>query len=209
MNFLQHYLRMFTKPASTFELLFNSKNKVKYGLFAFLVPAIGYTLFYIMAWHAGGSPSTFKPWLNLPIEEYFKYDIFLTLPGYFVSWMVASGTVFLVSSLLKGKATFEDALVTIGFGLGVATWSSMFHDLTDAILSVIGIIDMREYERLLNEPTFWRYLLLTLYVIYFTWFTTLFTIGVKKANGFGWFKSLLIALLGLATFQTVLLIFIR
>jgi hypothetical protein len=162
-----------------------------------------------MAYYAGGSPSTFKPWLVLPIEDYFKYDIFLTLPGYYLSLIGAACTVYLISRLLEGQSKFDNILAIIGFGIGVATWSSLLHDLSDAFLSVIGVIDMREYERLLNEPTFWHGLLLILYAIYFIWFLTLFTIGIKIAQGFSLIKSLIISFLGLITFQLILLIFIR
>jgi hypothetical protein len=209
MNFRNLYLNMFIKPQTTFSLLFENSNKLRYAFYAFLVPSLGYTAFYIMAYLAGGSPSTFKPWLALPIEQYFKYDIFLTIPGYYLSWIGASATVYLVSKLLYKNAEFDNILVIIGFGLGVATWSSLLHDLTDAVLSVTGVIDMKEYERLLNEPTFWRYMLLTLYTIYFFWFTALFAIGLKIANKFHILKAVAIALVGLLTFQVILLIFIR
>jgi hypothetical protein len=200
---------MFYKPKSTFEIIFESDKTLKYGFFAFLIPSLGYTLFYIMAYFAGGSPSTFKPWLTIPIEEYFKYDIILSLPGYYLSWIVASATVYLLSRLLNGLSKFDNILAVIGFGIGVATWSSLLHDLIDAFLSIIGIIDMREYEKLLNGPTFWRGLLWSLYTLYFFWFLILFTIGIKKAQGFSLFKSILIAVVGLISFQVILLIFIR
>lgn len=200
---------MFYKPKSTFEMIFNSDKTLKYGFFAFLIPSIGYTLFYIMAYFAGGSPSTFKPWLAIPIEEYFKYDILLAFPGYYLSWIGASATVYLLSRLMNGQSKFDNILAIIGFGIGIATWSSLLHDLTDAFLSVIGVIDMQEYERLLNESAFWSSLLWSLYTLYFFWFLTLFTIGIKKSQGFGFFKSLLIAFVGLMTFQFILLIFIR
>lgn len=200
---------MFYKPKSTFEMIFNSDKTLKYGFFAFLIPSIGYTLFYIMAYFAGGSPSTFKPWLAIPIEEYFKYDILLAFPGYYLSWIGSSVTVYLLSRLMNGQSKFDNILAIIGFGIGIATWSSLLHDLTDAFLSVIGVIDMQEYERLLNESAFWSSLLWSLYTLYFFWFLTLFTIGIKKSQGFGFFKSLLIAFVGLMTFQFILLIFIR
>lgn len=203
------YLRMFYKPASTFDNIFNSGHTLKYAFFASLVPAIGYTLFYIMAWYSGGSPSTFKPWLALPIEEYFKYDIILTLPGYFLSWMGASGVVYLICSAIKREVKFDNILAVIGFGIGVATWSSMFHDLTDAILSVLGVIKMQEYEALLNGPTFWRGLLWTLYTVYFFWILTLFTLGIKRAAGLNLLKSVIVSFIALCSFQTILLIFIR
>ncbi|NTW25777.1 MAG: hypothetical protein HGA37_13860 [Lentimicrobium sp.] len=208
-NFWTLYFRMFYNPGSAFETIFKGDKSLKYGFLAFLIPTSGYTLFYIMACFAGGSPSTFKPWLAIPIEEYFKYDIILTFPGYYLGWIGASATVYFLSRLMNGQSKFDNILAIMGFGIGVATWSSLLHDLTDAFLSIIGIIDMREYEKLLNEPTFWRGLLWSLYSLYFFWFLTLFTIGIKKAQGFSLFKSILIALAGLFTFQFILLIFIR
>lgn len=208
-GFFRLYMKMFFRPASAFELLLNDPKRLQYGFFAFLVPALGYTLFYLMAWNAGGAPSTFKPWLAIPSEEYFKYDIFLALPGYYLAWACAAVTVFLVARLMNGTGKFIDTLVVIAFGIGVASWSSMLHDLTDAYLSVIGVIEMSEYERMLNEPTFWRYLLLTLYAIYFAWFILLFSTGIRIAYRFGIFKSLLLAFIGLVFFQVTLLIFIR
>lgn len=208
-HFFPIYLRMFIKPSSTFDLIVDRKSTLRFGFFALLVPIIGYTLFYIMAWNAGGSPSTFSPWLALPVEEYFRYDIFLTLPGYYMAWLGASCTVFLISRLLNGVGSFENILAVIGFGIGIATWSSMLHDLTDAILSTLGIINMKEYEKMLNGQTFWRYLLLTLYTIYFFWFMYLFTIGIRKVQRFGWVRSVFLALIGLVTFQVILFIFIR
>jgi hypothetical protein len=182
---------------------------LKFGFYALLVPALGYTLFYLMAWRAGGAPSTFRPWLALPIEEYFKFDIFLSFPGYFVSWVTAASTLYLLSRALHGSGSFDDTLAAMGFGIGIATWSSMLHDLTDAILSTIGVIEMGEYEKMLNEPTFWRYLLLSLYSIYFLWFIYLFTLTILKAHKLKKWISLILGIFGLAVFQTMLFIFIR
>jgi hypothetical protein len=49
-NFISLYLRMFLKPGKAFEDLLKSENKISFGFYTFLIPAIGYTLFYIMAW---------------------------------------------------------------------------------------------------------------------------------------------------------------
>jgi hypothetical protein len=69
----------------------------------------------------------------------------------------AASVAFLLIHLLKGKCTYDDILQVIGMSIGIATWSSMLHDLTDAFLSFIGVIDMKAYEKLLNEPTFLRF----------------------------------------------------
>ena len=208
-GFWEMYFNMIIKPSKTLPAVFDHPRKIRLGLQAVLIPALGYTLFYILAWNAGGAPSSFKPWLALPIEQYFKYDIFLSLPAYFISWILASGTLYLLARLMGGTGNYDDTLVALAFGIGIATWSSMLHDLTDAILGFAGIIDMREYEKLLNEPTFWRYLLLSLYFIYFAWFIILFSLGIENAHKLNRKKSLLLGFTGLVVFQTMLLIFIR
>lgn len=208
-SFLKVYAAMFLKPASAFRQLGSLQQRMRYGFLAFLVPGLGYTLFYVMAWYAGGSPSAFKPWLALPVEKYFMYDIFLTLPGYFFSWTVATAVVHLLAKKLKGSGTWDDTLVILGFGIGTATWSSMLHDLIDAALAFAGLIDMQQYEQMLNEATFWRYLLLTLYAIYFAWFMLLFTLGIRQVQRLSTCKSIILAFVGLVVFQGVLLIFIR
>ena len=208
-GFWSYYIGVFLRPSETFRRLLNDERRLKFGLFSFLVPAIGYTVFYIMAYKAGGGPSTFKPWLAIPLENYFYYDIFLTLPTYFLSLVTAAAMLQLLAKLFGGKGSFEDSLSVLGFGVGVATWSTMMHDLTDAFLGFTGVINIREYEKILNEPTFWRSLLWTLFAIYFVWFIVLFTKGMKEVQKTSPFVSLLLGITGLIVFQIIFLIFIR
>ena len=65
-KFWSLYIRMFYKPKSTFEVVFESEKALKFGFFAILIPTIGYTLFYIMALFAGGSPSTWTSGRSFP-----------------------------------------------------------------------------------------------------------------------------------------------
>ncbi len=209
MNFLSLYFQLFIRPGRSYERILSDPRKLRYGFLALLVPALGYSLFYIMAWQADGAPSAFRPWLAIPMDQYFRYAVFLSLPGYYLAWLAATGTVFLVSSLWGRSGNYADMLVVTGFGIGVASWSSLLHDLVDAFLSVTGIIDMARFEQLLNEPGFWRTLLWTLYIIYILWFLLLFTKGYRKTAGIGTGRALLLAFIGLVSFQLTLLIFIR
>lgn len=68
---------------------------------------------------------------------------------------------------------------------------------------------MSEYERLLNGPTFWRYLLFTLYIIYVVWFIALFFKGLRYVHPLKPGYLSFISVTGLVVFQSVLLIFIR
>jgi hypothetical protein len=208
-GFLSYYFSIFVAPRRTFAKLLTDERRLRYGFYAALVPALGYTLFYIMASQAGGAPSTFKPWLAIPEEDYFYWDIYLSIPGVMISIICASGIIQLLSRLFGNSGSFEDTFVVISFGSGVATWSTMLHDLTDAFLSFIGVISMEEYEKLLNGQTFFHYLLYTLFLIYFIWFPLLFAKGFGEVHKGSVGKSVFLGVTGLIVYQGILLIFIR
>jgi hypothetical protein len=208
-SFTSYYLAYFPGPGRTFASLMKDSRRVRLAASAVLIPAVGYTVMYLCAWIAGGAPSVLKPWLAIPIEQYFKYDIFIVAPSMFMCWVLASGVIQLLVRLVSSTGSFEDTAAALGFGIGVATWASLIHDLTDAVLSALGIIDMRAYEAALNGPTFWRALLWTLYSIYFIWLTALFTKGVRAAHKLRWMPSVAFGVAALIVYQGVFLVFNR
>ncbi|HVN57580.1 MAG TPA: YIP1 family protein [Bacteroidales bacterium] len=208
-GFWSYYVGVLLRPTATFRELMAYERKLKLGVLALLVPALGYTLFYILAWNAGGGPSTFKPWLAIPRESYYYWDIFLSIPAYLVSMLMATSVLYLLAKHFGGAGSWDDTFLMIAFAVGVATLSTMLHDLTDAFLGVTGVIDLKNYERLLNEPTFWRSMLWGLFMIYFAWFIMLFSRGLKETHKLTWLQSIIIGIIGLAVFQVMLLVFIR
>lgn len=208
-SFGSYFGGCFTKPGRTFASLLADGRRVRMAALAVLVPAAGYTLMYLLAWIAGGAPSTFKPWLAIPIQDYFKWDIFIVAPSMFGCWVLASGSTQLVARALGGRGSFEDSATVIGFGIGVASCASLVHDLTDAALGAAGIIDMKVYEEALNSPTFWRALLWTLWAMYFIAFLVIYTKGFRAAHGLPRGKAIFLAVLGLVVYQGFFLVFNR
>ena len=100
--FLSWYLGYFVKPGRTYSSLLEDGLRVRFAVFAVLIPAVGYTIMYQCGWLAGGGPSSFKPWLAIPMDEYFKYDIFIAGPSMFLCWVLASGAIQLISGLFLG-----------------------------------------------------------------------------------------------------------
>lgn len=208
-GFLTYYLRMFIKPAETLAGILNDPKRLQIGLFSAAIPAIGYTIFYVFASYAGGAPSTVKPWLALPMEKYFTYAIFLAVPGYAISYFVAASILYLILRKFNRNTLYDDALAITGLVIGVASWSTMLHDLIDSLLAFIGVINMREYERMLNSGGFWDILYKVLMIIYVVWFFALFYKGIRHISKKGLIVSGLSAFGVFAVFQIVLVIFIR
>jgi hypothetical protein len=208
-GFLSIYFRMFVSPRQAFLELGEGGRQLRHGLLALMVPAIFYTIFYILAYSAGGAPSAFKPWLALPIERYFLYGIFLAIPGYLCAAFVGSSVLYILLRLFGKAANYDEAFSVVGFAAGVATWSTLVHDFADSVLSFLGIIDMRQYEIALNSGGFWDYLYKVLMLLYLVWFLAIYYRGIRAFSGLGKAAAIAVALAAFMSFQAVLVIFIR
>jgi hypothetical protein len=208
-SFKDYYLSMFLKPRRTFDLLMSDPRRLKYGALAVLIPAVLYTLFYFMASAAGGAPSTFKPWLAIPSEVYYSYDRFLVAPSMYMSWIMAAAIGQLLSRAFSGQGSFEDNLSVFGFGIGVASWALLVHDMTDAFLGFIGVLDMKWYELALNTPTIWRAIFWCLSAIYFFWYMLLFSKGIGASQRLGRGPAIFVGITSFIVYQLVFLIFNR
>jgi hypothetical protein len=208
-SFRDYYIGMIFKPRRTFDALMADSRRVKFGALAVSITALLYTLFYFMASAAGGGPTTFKPWLAIPAEVYFQYNRFIVAPSMILSWILAAAVAQLLCRLFSGKGSFEDNLSVLGFGIGIASWSTLVHDLTDGFLGFIGAINMKEYEAALNSPTIWRTLLWCLFAVYFIWYLLLFSKGIGAAQRLRRGPAIFVGVTTFLVYQFVYLIFNR
>jgi hypothetical protein len=208
-SFRDYYLALFLKPSRTFDSLMADDRRLLFGALAVLIPAFLYTLFYFMASSAGGAPSTFKPWLAIPSDVYYQYERFILAPSMLMSWIMAAASAQLISRLFSGKGSFEDNLSVFGFGIGVASWSLLVHDLADAFLGFIGAIDMKAYELALNTPTVWRTIFWCLSLVYFAWYMLLFSKGIRSAQRLQRGPAIFVGITAFIVYQFVFLIFNR
>jgi hypothetical protein len=208
-SFGDYYFSMFLKPRRTFDALMADPRRLKFGSIAVLIPALLYTLFYFMAAAAGGAPSAFKPWLAVPSEVYFHFNRFVVAPSMIMCWILAAAVAQLLSRLFSGKGSFEDNLSVFGFGISIASWSLLVHDLTDAFLGFVGVIDIREYEVALNTPTIWRTLFWCLAGLYFAWYMLLFSKGIGSAQRLRRGPAVFVGITAFILYQFVFLIFNR
>jgi hypothetical protein len=118
-SFLSYYLPAFIRPSQTFLQLLNSRHRLRYALYAVIIQVVVYTLVYIFLVLGDGRP--FKPWLNIPPENYYAYNRFFLAPSLMLAWILAAGVAQLFSVLFYGKGSFEDTLCVFGFGIGIAS----------------------------------------------------------------------------------------
>jgi hypothetical protein len=206
LTFLQVYGQTFLRPSRTFQELQKQSIhiQVRYGFLAVLINAFCYTLVYVNLIRGGGR--AFKPWLAIDPDIYYTWNVYFCLPSMFIGWILACG---IVQTLCFGEGTFENLLGVFGLSIGIASYSTLVHDLFTSFLGAIKIIDQRDYEMKLNTPTIWRNFLLLQFLIYFIWFISLFSIGVRATKKYNWSKSIMLGTIGFFSYQLFFAIFNR
>lgn len=208
-TFKDYFIGTLLHPRRTFEALLLDERRLKFGLYAITINAILYTFVYIFLWYGRGAPSTFTPWLAVPKDVYYFYNQFWLAPSMFGCWILAAGVAHLLSRIFAGKGSFEDTLSVFGFGVTIATFFALLHDLTDSFLVAIGLLDARWYEVQLNSPTIWRAILLTLYSVALILLYVLLTKGVFASQRIKGIPGLLIGLVSFIAYQGTFFIFNR
>ena len=207
--FFKYYTGIILKPGRNFQALLKDNHRLLYGFIAVSIGVILYTLVYVFLTIGGAAPSVFTPWLNIPKNEYYFYNQFILAPSIYICWILASGIAQLCSILVTGKGNYEDTLSVLGFGIGIATLASLIHDLPDALLGAVGLLDLQQYEIVLNSPTIWRFILLMLYSISAIWFVVLFSKGVMAVHHLKKMQSVIIGLFSYIIYQGFFIIFNR
>ncbi len=208
-TFAQYYFGTIWRPGQMFSDLLTDPRRFRFGWYAILINMLLYTMVYVHLTIGGGAPSSFTPWLAIPKESYYFFDMFILAPSMLICWVSAAGIVQLTSKLFGGSGRFEDTLSVLGFAIGIACLASLLHDFPDTFLGAIGVLDLREYEIMLNSPTIWRTILWLCYGTSFVLFVVLFWKAVGIAQKIRSLPAFFVGLLGFMTYQTLFLVFNR
>jgi hypothetical protein len=206
-NFMNYYWSTITRPRLAFSNLINDKYLLRYSAKAVLITAVLYTFVYLFLIIGGGQP--FKPWLDIPLETYYRYNVFFCAPSMFLGWILATGVVHLLSRLFSSQGTFEQTLSVFGFGISIASWTTGIHDIMTSFLGAIHLINQHDYEIALNSPTIWRTLLWLQMIAYLIWFIILFSKAVSAVYMVQIWRSLFLGTIGFFVYQFFFFIFNR
>ena len=206
-SFAGYYWGMVIRPARTFAHLITDGRMLKFGAIAVAIMALLYTAVYVFLIFGGGLP--FKPWLDIPPEQYYRYNVFFCAPAMFFGWLLAAAVVHVLSLIMRLHGTFDQVLACFGFGIGIASWSTGIHDIVTSFLGAIHVIDQRQYEIALNSPTVWRTLLWVQMGIYLVWFICLFGTAARSVYRSRFWQAALLGVTGFVIYQGFFLIFNR
>ena len=206
-NFFQYYIGTIVSPGPTLEDLITDDRKLRFSFYSVLITAILYTFVYVFLILGGGQP--FKPWLDIPLETYYRYNVFFCAPSMFLGWILSAGVIHTLARIFTSNGGFEQSLAGFGFGIGIASWTTGIHDLLTSFLGGIHVISQRNYEIALNSATIWRTLLWIQMIAYLIWFVILFSTSVKVVYRLSKAKSILLGTFGFFIYQLFFFIFNR
>jgi hypothetical protein len=157
-----------------------------------LLAAILYEI-VILLWAFGADGVTLPPFLRIPEEQYYFYELIFMIPMYFVTWLLASGIAYVMSMALGGRGPFDAILGGFGLTLAVSTYISLIPDFIQGILWTTGWVSFAEY----HELTSGGILLIIVWTYLLAWILAhliLYAITVRRTQGLSRFRSALVAL---------------
>jgi|GEM_PF-1709922 hypothetical protein len=134
-SFYHYYHNTVFRPASTFERLIADNRMLRFGFYAVAITAILYTLVYLFLIFGDGRP--FKPWLSIPLEVYYRYNVFFCATSMLLGWLLAAAVVHTLCRMGMQAGSFEQTLAVFGFGISIASWTTGVHDVVTSLLGGI------------------------------------------------------------------------
>jgi hypothetical protein len=208
-TFASCYLSTLLRPRRTFDALMKDPRRLSFGALALTICAVLYTFVYIFLSIGGGAPLGFKPFLAIPTDVYYRFNVWILFPSMFGCWILAAGVAHLLSKPFGGRGTFDDTLSTLGFSISIACLASLLHDLPSSVLGAVGLLDLRWYDVALNSATIWRTVLWIFYGLYLVLFLVLFPKAVGASQRIRGGPAILIGVLSFIVYQGVFIIFNR
>ncbi len=190
-----YFIAVVLAPHLTFERLMQDPRRMSLGVRAVLLVAAGYTASLVL-WFFIGGQSRIDPWLTIPLESYFFWEIFFIGPVTLGCWILASGVVYLLGKQAGGRGHFEDTLAMLGFAVAVSTLIPLIIDLVLGAAIALGFAQVSSWIYAMSTPGFWMGLMLIYMLGYLIGLVLLFPMPTKAAQNLSTWKAIGLGLIG-------------
>ncbi len=196
MEYLNYATGIIFHPSKTIRELIEDPRRFKVGLFGVLALGILYAATAFVLYARGVSPVT-PPFIRLPVETYYLYQVFFNLPVALAGWLLMGSTIYL--TIPRPEKTYQDVLGLIGLPYGILVLPFIW--LPETLAAIGGAsVWYANWWRILTpirvaSGTIWVYLVCAF--------------AVKEFYRLGLTRSLLHTLAGLLAGLSMSLVFIR
>ncbi len=192
MTIIRDQLRFIRAPGAFVRQLTTDRQAVLIGFRNVLAIAVLYEI-AILLWALGSDGVTLPPFLRIPEEQYYFYELIFLIPMFIVTWLLASGIAYVMSMALGGNDQFDAILGGFGVSMAISFYFSLIPDYIQGILWTTGWVPFHEYLEITSKGIpliiVWTYLL--------TWLLAhliFYTITIYHTQGLSRIRSALVAL---------------
>jgi hypothetical protein len=183
-------------PVKGLQFLLKNKNRLLYSVLIFLFLGLIYTLSVQLCVMRGIVPGV-DPFLKIPVNDYYYWQRFWQIAFFFVTTIVFSGVVRLLSASISGKGRFEDLFCILAVSQTLPMFVTMWLPETFNFIFFPG---RNIYPAWLNVGR---------QVIGIIWPLVITLIGITIAEKIKWYFSVIFTLIGAIPMTVLMIIFIR
>mgnify|MGYP006293132795 CR=1 FL=1 len=195
---LRTWLLTTVRPRKALRELASEPRKVSIALWINLLFALLYAM-TALVYHAIGRLPAVEPWMPVPPERYYLYQVFWTIPWGLTTWIAFSGVAHLLA--LSGRpalssSSFEDALAVCGVAWVVPSTVLMWIPET-LLVPFLGAFwpSWVETLRLMVLPVVWQIVLVAM--------------GLRETRRIGWLRGVGIGIVTVLVFFVSFLAYMR
>ena len=196
------------RPRSTFTRLVADPHHLAYGVGAQALIGLLYTL-TVIGLAMVKAKIMVPPWVAIPAESYYFWEIFFAAPVFLAGWILAAGIVQLLSKPFGGTGTFEGTLAVLGFAMTVPAFVTWIPETLGTILMLTGVMTQEQWLAIIAQPGFWQVFAQVYQFVALGWYFLLIPLAVAAAQKARWWGAVVIGLLTLGIVGLWIFLFIR
>jgi len=176
------------RPRSTFTRLLAHPHHLAYGAGALALIGILYTL-TVVGLAIVKAAVMVPPWVAIPAEHYYFWEIFFGAPVFLAGWILAAGLVQLLSKPFGGAGTFEGTLAVLGFAMTIPAFVTWIPETLGTILMLTGTMTQEQWLAIIARPGFWKVFAQVYQFVALGWYLLLIPIAVATAQKMRWWGA--------------------
>ena len=196
------------RPHSTFTRLLADPHHLAYGVGVTALMGLLYTL-TVIGMAIVKMEITTPPWLIIPAENYYFWQIFFAAPVFLAGWILAAGLVQLLSKPFGGAGTFEGTLAVLGFAMTIPCFVTWIPETLGTVLMLTGVMTQEQWLAITARPGFWQIFAQAYLFVALGWYLLLFPIAVAVAQKVRWWGAVVVGAVTLVAVGLWNFVFIR
>lgn len=207
MTIFKEQLQLVRSPKTAITELASNPRAVFVGFKHIFILAVLYELVFVL-WALGDATVTMPAFLKIPEDRYYFYELIFAIPVFFIVWIVAGGTAYLLSKAIGGNGSHDTMLGGFGIAALISAYFALIPDFIQGALWTTGWVPFAEYQEATSRGPLlvlvWGYI-----VAYNVSHLVLYTVTIRYSQNLGILKSAIVAIISYFTSIGIFITFIR